>query len=103
MSIFALTLTPNSFDNRPKALTIPEGTWKKAVELVERTQFRPNHVGGLAKSTTKPFARALRQAMSREKLDESIAKGLSDLLTFLAGPGAGGFDITRGFQSWRQA
>jgi hypothetical protein len=103
MSMYAVTLSPNSLDHRPKALTIAEGAWKKAVALVEKSGFRPNHFSGLHKLSTKPFANALRQAMDREELEEPTAGDLKDLLDFLAGPGAAGFGLTHGFQSWRRA
>lgn len=100
MSQFAVTLTPNKFDERTKALTLSEPTWKRAVALVDRAGYRGNHHVGLDRRSASYFALLLREAVSREKFDRETAKELTDLLAFLGGVGAGGFSLTRGFKKW---
>jgi len=101
-SQFAITLTPNSFDLRPKAITISEDAWKTAIGIVERSGYKPNLVGGMDRRTTMEFVRHLRLATERGTVSEQGRKTIDDLLGFLCGAGAGGFALSRGFKKWNQ-
>lgn len=100
---FAVTLTPNEFDQRTKAVTMSDGQWKLFVGLVDRVGCRLNVFAGLDRRSAAEFSRHLRRVVEREQLLDEDERAASDLLQFLAGPGVGGFALSRGFKKWNVA
>jgi hypothetical protein len=102
MNSYAVTLTPFSYEGRARSLTLGEQVWRRAVLLVEQAGCRLNSHSGLDRRSTSQFTQLLCQ--QTEKLDPSdhSIKDLADLTTFMAGVGACGFTLTRGFKRWDQ-
>jgi hypothetical protein len=97
---FAITLSPNSFESRPRPFTMDERVWHVAVKLVAETGYRPNTFAGLDRTTTKLFARCLRQVLQQRRAKAGDRAVLTALLSFLEGAGAGGTTLSRGYKRW---
>jgi hypothetical protein len=101
VSQHAINLVPNDFEFRAKAHSMGEREWNLGVKLVDRTGFRPNVVGGLAKTDVGLFARHLARALEQESLSDADRRALDGLLVFLTGGAADrGLAIKRGWKRW---
>src|SRR5690349_18598191 len=98
-----VTLTPSGFLDRAKPFVMDERMWHVAVKLVEATGSRLNTFAGMDRTTTRQFARALRQAIEQGRTKEEDRADLAALLSFLEGPGAGGTTLSRGYKRWDRA
>lgn len=80
----AVTLSPNSFDERPKTFKIGDREFRLAVSLVERAGFGPNVIGGIAPRDVVPFTQHLRRVLDAgqvEEPDRQVLEGLVDYMT----------------------
>ncbi|QDU20574.1 hypothetical protein [Urbifossiella limnaea] len=97
MSQYSITLSPNAWEHRPKAFKMQEKDWQTAAEVVRRRGYSPSAFAGLDRRSTKLFGELLGQALEQGTVPRGTHDMLGRLHTFLAGAGAGGFVITRGW------
>jgi hypothetical protein len=93
MSRYAITLHPNAWELRGKLFKLDEREWKRALELVATPGCQPNAFAGLDKRSAADFATHLGQALRAGANSDALLS----LLTFITGPGVGGFTLSRGF------
>jgi hypothetical protein len=73
---------------------MPEETFKLALRMLDRANFRINVVGGIAKRDVIPLAAHLSSALSKEHVEEEERAVLNKLVDYLSGDGARGRGLT---------